>query len=97
MFFDLHFKVEFLVYAEKRQLFLDGLKKVEQFTKQLEADFPDPPSLRKFKDSRKKLEKLLQEIATWNEENRDIYDINLLTGKMMETEEFCTPLIGPIF
>jgi hypothetical protein len=86
-----------LVYAEKRQFFLDGLRKIEQFTKQSETDFPDPPSLRKFKDSRKKLDKLLQETAVWIEENRDIYDINLLTAKMMETEEFCTPLIGPIF
>ena len=85
------------MYAEKRQVFLDGLKKIEQFTKTPEAEFPDPPSLRKFKDSRKKLDKLLQEIAAWNEENREVFDMNLLAAKMMETEEFCIPLIGPIF
>ncbi len=39
-------------YAEKRQVFLDGLKKIENFTKQPESDFTDPILLKKFKDAR---------------------------------------------
>jgi hypothetical protein len=43
------------------------------------------------------MDKLLVETNQWLEEIKDLYDINLLTEKMIEIDEFCTPLIGAIF